>query len=178
LLLAVENLKKSSFLGDRGRYGACPSAKTRTEEGYANCRKAVCSGRLRISAIASLLRPDIVVRAFSPPFWHKPAVVVTENKSINKMRGSGGARVYPAKVEVLLDDITLRRVGWNLQELRDWMREELKRAVVAVPGVAHRRGDAMDINEIEDDRQLIRALQRNSQLRAMSGGTTSELSPA
>lgn len=106
------------------------------------------------------------------PIWHKPAVVVTEGPSF-KRSGESKASQCPAKVELLLDDAVLTRISSYLYKLQILMKDRLAIAVRTVPGVAQRRYDSMDIEDTEEDRQLTRTLQ----MRAMSGGTTTELSP-
>ena len=78
------------------------------------------------------------------PFLYKPAVVVTEGRPIHDLgKGMGMRRVYyytnyyaslPAKVELLLDDITLDEVRRPLLMLVNLMKRKFIPVVQTVPG--------------------------------------------
>lgn len=79
------------------------------------------------------------------PVWFKPAVVVTEGQTI-KVAGSI-AKKLPAKVEILLDDLTLEAVRSPLFTLMQLMQQYFRRAVEEVPGVGSTNSNQMDIDE-------------------------------
>ena len=79
------------------------------------------------------------------PIWYKPAVVVTEGQKL-KMAGSS-AKTLPAKVEMLLDDVTLDEVRSPLFALKKLMQDLFRRAVEDVPGVRKTDSNQMDIDE-------------------------------
>ncbi len=88
------------------------------------------------------------------PFWFKPAVVVTEGRPIRSK--SAYANYYaslPAKVELLLDDVTLDEVRRPLELLQSLMKKTFFRAVQSVPGNTNkdRSNDAMDVDDAGRD---------------------------
>jgi nuclear pore complex protein Nup155 len=118
-----------------------------------------------------------LVRIFSRllrPFWYKPAVVVTEGGPIHCK--SAYANYYsslPAKVELLLDDLTLGQIRRPLILLQNVMKNTFLPAVQTIPGVSNKEragADAMDVDEVgysSDDGGLItRAMQHQSRASA------------
>lgn len=113
------------------------------------------------------------------PIWHKPAVVVTEGRSV-KLRWSTKPRTTPAKVEILLSDSTLEEIRALLHNLSVEMKTVFSRAIKSVPGsVQQQQGSMMDLDDYnEEDNHLSRALQYNSHLSGgNSGGMSVQLSP-
>lgn len=94
------------------------------------------------------------------PVWHKPAVVVTEGRSIPSKGGS--SMIAPAKVELLLDDLTLEEIRKPLHAVQALMREVFTPAISVVPGVQRQDSDIMDV---EDDarREHIHLMTRTMQ---------------
>jgi len=123
--------------------------------GYEFHASDLCKGL--ISLISRLLRP----------VWHKPAVVVTEGRTIQK-RWSSFPRPTPAKVEVLLSENTLHDIRAPLKRLLVLMKDSFSPAVRTVPGVAQRHDNMMDIDPDNGDAQLARRLQHDSDLRVSS----------
>mmetsp|Transcript_9535 Transcript_9535/g.13832 ORF Transcript_9535/g.13832 Transcript_9535/m.13832 type:complete len:1914 (-) Transcript_9535:86-5827(-) len=66
--------------------------------------------------------------------WCKPAVVVTEGRTIAPKRKGMMPKHLPAKVELLLDDATLEEVRRPLAALQRLMREVFEPAIKNVPG--------------------------------------------
>ena len=98
------------------------------------------------------------------PFWYKPAVVVTEGRPIQSK--SAYANYYarlPAKVELLLDDITLDEIRRPLVLLQELMKSNFD-AVKSIPGVSQRASsDQMDVDDGDGSAGLItRAMQNQS----------------
>jgi len=98
------------------------------------------------------------------PFWYKPAVVVTEGRPIQSK--SAYANYYarlPAKVELLLDDITLDEIRRPLLLLQELMKSNFD-AVKSIPGVSQRdASDQMDVDDGDGSAGLItRAMQNQS----------------
>eukprot|EP00984_Skeletonema_dohrnii_P038704 scaffold42248_cov150-Skeletonema_dohrnii-CCMP3373.AAC.1 len=98
------------------------------------------------------------------PFWYKPAVVVTEGRPIQSK--SAYANYYarlPAKVELLLDDITLDEIRRPLVMLQELMKSNFG-AVTLIPGVSQRdASDQMDVDDGDGSAGLItRAMQNQS----------------
>jgi len=70
------------------------------------------------------------------PIWYKPAVVVTEGRTMqSKSRRFGYNSQLPAKVELLLDERTLDEVRQPLYALQSLMKDVFSPAVSVVPGV-------------------------------------------
>ena len=102
------------------------------------------------------------------PFWHKAAVVCTEAQPIPKSTQSVYSNYYaavPAKVELLLDDITLDEIRRPLMLLQALMKKTFDPVVNSVPGTSKQSADSMDVDEdMNLGGQITRALQ--SQARA------------
>jgi nuclear pore complex protein Nup155 len=108
------------------------------------------------------------------PVWNKPAVVVTEGRTI-KLHWSTGTRLSPAKVEILLDEASLEEIRAPLQLLFVMMRDVFDRAVKVVPGVLQREDSGlMDIDD-QGGQFLTGALQYNSHLRNGGVGQATHL---
>ena len=97
-----------------------------------------------VSLISRLLRP----------IWYKPAVVVTEGKTLYRRRlYGGGKRTLPARVELLLDDETLEAIRQPLATLQVMLKDVFPPAVDSVPGGKKKKqghgsvdGDAMEVD--------------------------------
>jgi nuclear pore complex protein Nup155 len=135
--------------------------------GYDFKPSAICEGLT--SLFARLIRP----------VWNKPAVVVTEGRTV-KLNWSAGTRMSPAKVEILLDEASLEDIRAPLQRMFVLMRETFDRAIKVVPGVSQSEDNGM--MDIDDEggqsHYLTRHLQYNSHLRAGSAGPTNHLTPS
>jgi len=69
------------------------------------------------------------------PIWYKPAVVVTEGRTVQIRRQFGENKAtFPAKVELLLDDGTLEVVRAPLATLQALMKDVFAPAVDDIPG--------------------------------------------
>jgi len=117
------------------------------------------------------------------PVWHKPAVVVTEGPSV-RQQWSGGTRVAPAKVEVLLNEETAEEITRPLRNLQAIMKTKLARAIKSVPGMSQSASDSrMDTDEPdsmmvdEQSSYLTRAMQYQSQSRSSQSGVEAALTP-
>jgi len=84
------------------------------------------------------------------PIWCKPAVVVTEGKIISPKRHGQRPRIIPAKVELLLDEVSLKHVQQPLIALQKLMKEVFARAVTVVPGVKARQAVGDNVMETDD----------------------------
>lgn len=135
-------------------------------QGYEFRGSALCEGATAL--FARLVRP----------IWHKPAVVVTEGRSV-KSRWSSKTTSTPAKVEILLDEATIEEIVHLLRGLMDIMKTVFSRAIKTVPGNAkQRQGSMMDLDDFDgDDNYLTRGLQYNSQPRGGNSGMSVQLSP-
>ncbi len=91
-------------------------------EGYNFTSSSLYDGL--ITLVSRLLRP----------IWCKPAVVVTEGKSIPPRRKGGPIEYLPAKVEFLLNQGTLEEIRRPLGALQSLMKEVFARSVKIVPG--------------------------------------------
>jgi nuclear pore complex protein Nup155 len=112
------------------------------------------------------------------PIWFKPAVVVTEGQTFQQ-RG-GPPKIFPAKVELLLDDESLEEVRQPLVSLQRLMREVLAPAVTSVPGVESHGDNAMDVDDFGTGQSLLitGSMLHLGQLRSQNGGlATGQLSP-
>lgn len=106
------------------------------------------------------------------PFWYKPAVVVTEGGPIHSK--SAYANYYaslPAKVELLLDDLTLDEIRRPLVILQNLMKKTFVPAVQTIPGVSNKdRAEAMEVEEVgyssADGGLITRAMQYQSRAAA------------
>lgn len=113
------------------------------------------------------------------PIWNKPAVVVTEGRSI-KSQWSRSIRTTPAKVEVLLNGASLEEILTPLRHLLDLMKRIFSKALRSVPGASHRMDNVMEVDDENGESHLLtRALQYHSHLRSGSGeSSTSHLTAA
>jgi nuclear pore complex protein Nup155 len=102
--------------------------------GYQFHTSALAAGL--IALVSRLLRP----------VWCKPAVVVTEGQAV-RLR-SGHEKALPAKVELLLDELTLEEIRKTLHSLQMFMREVFVPAVSVVPGLQRQDSDRMDVEEM------------------------------
>ncbi|PIV98048.1 MAG: hypothetical protein COW42_16940, partial [Deltaproteobacteria bacterium CG17_big_fil_post_rev_8_21_14_2_50_63_7] len=80
------------------------------------------------------------------PVWNKPIVVVTEGRSV-KLQWSHGNKITATKVELLLDDETLKDVRTPLESLQHLAKDVFKRAIEQVPGIVQRQDAIMDIDD-------------------------------
>ena len=71
------------------------------------------------------------------PIWHKPAVVVTEGRTV-KLRWSSKTRPTPAKVEIL-NEHALEEILKLLQNLSVLMKTVFSRAIKTVPGTVQQQ---------------------------------------
>lgn len=107
------------------------------------------------------------------PFWYKPAVVVTEGRPIQSK--SAYANYYsrlPAKVELLLDDITLDEIQRPLVMLQDLMKSNFP-AVRSIPGAS--QGDASDHMDVDGDGSaglITRAMQNQSRASQLTSNSS------
>lgn len=99
------------------------------------------------------------------PFWYKTAVVVTEGKPIQSKHSlySSYYAAVPAKVELLLDDVTLDEIRRPLILLQEMMKKTFQPVVHSVPGGSKTRTDSMDIDDdLNSGGLYTRALQSQS----------------
>jgi nuclear pore complex protein Nup155 len=103
------------------------------------------------------------------PIWFKPAVVVTEGQTFQQ-RG-GPPKIFPAKVELLLDDESLEEVRQPLVSLQRLMREVLAPAVTLVPGVESHGDNDMDVDDFRAGQSLLitGSMLHLGQLRSQNG---------
>ena len=80
------------------------------------------------------------------PVWYKPAVVVTEGQTV--CLRSGREKALPAKVELLLDELTLEEIKKPLHSLQLLMKDVFAPAVCVVPGLQRQDADRMDVEEL------------------------------
>mmetsp|Transcript_15304 Transcript_15304/g.21838 ORF Transcript_15304/g.21838 Transcript_15304/m.21838 type:complete len:2089 (+) Transcript_15304:174-6440(+) len=83
----------------------------------------------------------ILVSRLIRPVWYKPAVVVTEGKVTIPQRYGDRAKTSPARVELLLDDVTLENLRQPLDSLLQLMRDVFAPAVRCVPGAKDTHSD-------------------------------------
>jgi len=102
-------------------------------EGYTFTPSCLCNGL--VSFVSRLLRP----------VWCKPAVVVTEGRTIPPRRKGGIAEQLPARVELLLDQRTLEEVRRPLAALQNLMKEVFGPAVKNIPGSHAGDSEMMDM---------------------------------
>lgn len=84
------------------------------------------------------------------PFWYKPGVVVTEGRPIHsKSPYTNYYAALPAKVELLLDDVTLDEIRRPLVLLQNLMKKTFVPVVQSIPGgvVKKDSNDAMDVDD-------------------------------
>eukprot|EP00980_Cylindrotheca_fusiformis_P001996 scaffold443_cov125-Cylindrotheca_fusiformis.AAC.45 len=125
--------------------------------GYTYTSSALCKGLNMV--MARLVRP----------FWHKPAVVVTEGRILKRRFKS---KTTPAKVELLLEDDLVEDIRRPLVMLQQLMSSVFGKAVENVPFSKYSSSnDQMDVDD-EDQHYLTRALgyQRRGQSQASSSG--------
>ena len=99
------------------------------------------------------------------PFWYKVAVVVTESRPIQAKQSlySKYYSAVPAKVELLLDDITLDEIRRPLLLIQELMKKTFYRVVNSVPGASKTPTDSMDIDDdLYAGGLITRALQNQS----------------
>jgi nuclear pore complex protein Nup155 len=107
---------------------------------------------------------DAVISRLLRPVWHKPAVVVTEGRTIKHGRTT---RVTPAKVELLLDDSTLEEVRKPLFALQNLMKGTFSPAVAKVPGrLSKEENRMMDIDGVGENNFLTRVMSYRGHLRS------------
>jgi nuclear pore complex protein Nup155 len=112
------------------------------------------------------------------PIWNKPAVVVTEGRTI-KQPWSTKTWPTPAKVEVLLDKKTLEDIRAPMQNLLGLMKKVFSRALQSVPGMPERHDYSMEIDgENGEGQYLTKSLQYQNHLLAASGRVANHLNPA
>jgi len=100
------------------------------------------------------------------PFWYKPAVVVTEGGPIqNKSAYANYYTFLPAKVELLLDDLTLDELRRPLLLLQNFMKKTFVSMVQTIPGSTNKNRDAMEVDEVGG--LITRAIQYQSRASAM-----------
>jgi len=111
------------------------------------------------------------------PIWHKPLVVVTEGRTLQRRKA--GNHLTPAKVELLLDDETLAHILGPIQALTELMKDWFQKAIDTVPGAARKQSHIMDIDEDGSQHLYITdALTHLSHMRASSGAGTGHMAPA
>ncbi|CAJ1953445.1 unnamed protein product [Cylindrotheca closterium] len=125
-------------------------------QGYTYTSSALCDALAMV--LARLMRP----------VWHKPAVVVTEGRTLKRGYKS---RVTPAKVELLLEDDTIEEVRRPLVMLQQVMSRVFGKAIEHVPLTRSMKSsnDQMDVDD-EDNHFFTRALgyQRRGQVQSLS----------
>jgi nuclear pore complex protein Nup155 len=100
------------------------------------------------------------------PFWYKPAVVVTEGGPIQNKSAYANYYAYlPAKVELLLDDLTLDELRRPLLLLQNFMKKTFVSMVQTIPGSTNKNRDAMEVDEVGG--LITRAIQYQSRATAM-----------
>jgi nuclear pore complex protein Nup155 len=111
-----------------------------------------------------LLGINKVVARILRPVWNKPLVVVTEGRTV-LLQWSSAKRVTPAKVEFLLDDVTLNRILEDMDAMAQLLKRWFRDFVESVPGRLTKQSHMMDMDD-DDSRNLpINDAQfRNSQL--------------
>ena len=126
---------------------------------------------------------SLVLARLLRPIWHKPAVVVTEGRVVQRSTGSftSTSRTTAAKVELLLDDLTLEEIRQPLHSLLSLMRRLFSRAIETIPGVRFGIHDSDGVDSMEVDENtnpgsgqehfLTRALEYHQHSRAGRGGT-------
>jgi hypothetical protein len=118
------------------------------------------------------------------PFWYKPAVVVTEGGPIHSK--SAYANYYaslPAKVELLLDDLTLDEIRRPLVILQNLMKKTFLPEVPTIPGVSNKdRVDAMEVDEVGYSSSgfglITRAMQYQSAAQTMNNSHQTQYASA
>lgn len=110
----------------------------------------------------------IAVSRLLRPFWNKPAVVVTEGRTIRK-----GSRTYttPAKVELLLEEGMADQLRAPLQAMRQVMGRVFTKAIRNVPLSRQSGEDDANMMDIDDQQYLLTTaldFQRRSRVDAHS----------
>jgi len=99
-----------------------PIENNNTYDGYEFQSSSLHDGLLLL--LSRLLRP----------IWCKPVVVVIEQKKISPRQRRDNTEVMPAKVELLLDEVTLQDVRRPLAAIKDLMRDMFAPAISVIPG--------------------------------------------
>ena len=107
------------------------------------------------------------------PIWFKPAVVVTEGRSVSSMRYGNKVKTIPAKVEFLLDDATLDEIRHPLMGIQVLMKDIFARAISSIPGAKPVTSivngqDRLPSNGVEDHHLLTEAIQYQHRLSAQN----------
>ena len=107
------------------------------------------------------------------PIWYKPALVVTESKILSSSRRGNPVKILPAKVEFLLDEVTLNDIRRPLASLQTLMREVFAPAIKMVPGSKDHSHDLMDLDDrdmmngsVGGDDYMTKAISYQSQMTA------------
>ncbi|KAL3774656.1 hypothetical protein HJC23_002465, partial [Cyclotella cryptica] len=117
------------------------------------------------------------------PFWLKIAVVVTEGRPIQSTTSvySSYYALVPAKVELLLDDVTLDEIRRPLLLLQALMKETFVPVVHSVPGYAsNSHTESMDVDDdMDTGGRITRALQSQSRAaqKVNDSNQTHDLTP-
>jgi len=141
LTLAVTAGHSDTILSKKAKHaalmhGLCPSMSRLHDSNEYKFQASALHDGLMLT-LSRLLRP----------FWYKPALLVLDPASKNKVRKSLDPTVRrPFKVEMLLDETTLESVRNPLFELQKLMKDLFGRAISVVPGSDKSSGDAMDID--------------------------------
>ena len=130
-----------------------PSNKVAGFEGYTFTPSSLHDSLIKLAS--RLLRP----------IWCKPAVVVTEGRTIPPKRKGGRPKHVPAKVEPLLDDATLEEVRRPLAALQNLMREVFEPAVKNIPGALIGDTEMKELNNSVGDDLISQAVQYQTQTR-------------
>jgi len=130
-------------------------------EGYNFTSSSLYDGLLAL--VSRLLRP----------IWCKPAVVVTEGRTIPPRRKGGPVEYLPAKVEFLLNQGTLEEVRRPLAALQSLMKEVFARSVKSVPGAHNTDTEMADMtssvgNGFSTSSLISQSIQYQNQARSQS----------
>ena len=112
---------------------------------------------------------NIAVARLLRPFWNKPAVVVTEGRTVR--RGST-TLTSPAKVELLLEDVVADQLRGSLVTMKDVISRVFSKAVCNVP-LSTSSSSATDGMDVDQDQHLLTTaleFQRRGQLDPNSTG--------
>lgn len=109
------------------------------------------------------------------PFWHKPAVVVTEGRTLK--RGSKSLTT-PAKVELLLEDDVLEEMLSPLKSMQNVIARVFSKAIASAPLSKNSSAstDQMDVDE--DQHFLTRALEFQRKGQGQGNSTAMRASEA
>eukprot|EP00429_Kryptoperidinium_foliaceum_P002403 CAMPEP_0176014878 /NCGR_PEP_ID=MMETSP0120_2-20121206/7048_1 /TAXON_ID=160619 /ORGANISM="Kryptoperidinium foliaceum, Strain CCMP 1326" /LENGTH=1749 /DNA_ID=CAMNT_0017347829 /DNA_START=181 /DNA_END=5427 /DNA_ORIENTATION=+ len=114
-------------------------------------------------AVARLLRP----------FWHKPAVVVTEGRVVKR---GFSTTTTPAKVELLLDDDVIDEILGPLDSMQQVIRRVFSKAVENVP--LSRNASSNDEMEIDGDNYFLTRMLEFQRRGQNQGGPSAVLGPS